>query len=46
MKYKFKNRLICEFVTYKYKKKNKKTIILKATDISAVQMLKCIGSLN
>ena len=37
MKYKFKKRLICEFATYMYKRK-KKTIILKATDISAVQM--------
>jgi uncharacterized radical SAM superfamily Fe-S cluster-containing enzyme len=43
MKYKFKKRLICEFATYMYKRK-KKTIILKATDISTVQMLKCIGS--
>ena len=43
MKFKFKKRLICEFVTYMYKKKII-IIILKATDISAVQMLKCIGS--
>ena len=43
MKYKIKKRLICEFATYMYKRK-KKTIILKATDISTVQMLKCIGS--
>jgi hypothetical protein len=43
MKYKFKKRLICEFVAYMYKKKII-IINLKATDISAVQMLKCIGS--
>jgi hypothetical protein len=39
MKYKFKKRLICEFATYMYKRK-RKAIILKATDISTVQMLK------
>ena len=33
MKYNLKKKLICEFVTYIYKKNN-----------SAVQMLKCIGS--
>ena len=44
MKYKFKKRLICEFATYMYLKERKKTIILKATDISTVQMLKCFGS--
>ena len=37
MKYKYKKD---QFVTYMYKKKKK----LKATDISAVQMLKFTGS--
>jgi hypothetical protein len=38
MKYKFD-----KFITYMFKKR-KKTLILKATDILAVQMLKFIGS--
>ena len=41
MKYKFKKRLISEFATYIVQKN---PIILKATGISTVQMLKCIGS--
>ena len=38
MKYKFD-----KYITYMFKKR-KKTLILKATDILAVQMLKFIGS--
>jgi hypothetical protein len=44
IKYKFIIRLICEFATYMYKKKQQQKNNYFA-DISAVQILKCINAL-